>query len=212
VSRSPWELATARLLQAAERAGVERFVFFSAIGATRHQRTRFFRSKALAEDAVLESGLRTTVFRPSIVYDREDPWVRLLRRLSLLPALPVSGRGAAAFQPIWAGDVARCILAALRRRGSEEFELAGPEVLSYDDMAITVAAAAGRQRPLLHVPLPLVRWGLIWLRWLVGPAVFATWEEAELMEVQMTTPRGPEDARTLGVEPRRMAEVLRIGS
>jgi uncharacterized protein YbjT (DUF2867 family) len=201
-------LATARLLRAAERAGVKRFVFFSAIGAAPHQRTRFFRSKALAEAAVRESRLRTTIFRPSIVYDRDDPWVRLIRRLSLLPALPISGSGHAAYQPIWAADVARCILASLRRRGSEVFELAGPEVLTYDDMASTIARAAGRERRLVHVPLPLVRWTLMWLRWLVGPPVFATWEEAELMEVPMTTRRGTDDAQALGVTPRQMAEVL----
>ena len=50
-------LATARLLRAAERAGVERFVFFSALGASEFQRTRFFRAKALAEEAVAASPL-----------------------------------------------------------------------------------------------------------------------------------------------------------
>ncbi len=44
-------LATARLLRAAEAAGIGRFVFFSAIGASEIQRTRFFRAKALAEEA-----------------------------------------------------------------------------------------------------------------------------------------------------------------
>ena len=48
-------LATARLLKGAEAKGVGRFVFFSAIGASPFQRTRFFRAKALAEAAVAES-------------------------------------------------------------------------------------------------------------------------------------------------------------
>ena len=81
-------LATLRLLRLAERAGTSRFVFFSAMGATGFQRTRFFRSKALAEHAVRESPLRTTVFAPSIVYRPGDPWITLLKRLSLLPAVP----------------------------------------------------------------------------------------------------------------------------
>ena len=38
--------------------------------------------------------------------------------------------------------------------------------------------------------------------------MFATWEEAELMEVPMVTPRGTADAEALGVTPKRMAEVL----
>ena len=53
-----------------------------------------------------------------------------------------------------------------------------------------------------------MRAGLIALRNLFGEAVFATWEEAELMEVSMTSERGPADAQALGVEPRRMSDVL----
>ena len=47
-----------------------------------------------------------------------------------------------------------------------------------------------------------------WQRKIFGEAVFATWEEAELMEVSMTTDRGTGDANALGVEPRRMGDVL----
>jgi NADH dehydrogenase len=202
-------VATLRLVQAAERAGVRRFVFFSAIGASLHSRTRFFRSKALAERAVAASPLPTTIFAPSIVYDPGDRWVRLMRRLALLPVLPISGAGRAAYQPIWAGDVAHCVMAALERKDeSARYELAGPEVLTYDQIARTVAETAGRHRPVVHVPLGLVRLSLVWLRMLFGDAVFATWEEAELLEVPMTTPRGTADAEALGVEPRRVADVL----
>lgn len=201
-------LGTLRLLRAAERAGVERFVFFSAMGATRFQRTRFFRSKALAEEGVRESPLHTTIFAPSIIYDRDDPWVTIMRRLALLPVLPVSGSGQARFQPIWARDVARCIVASLGREGDARYELAGPEILSHEEMVRLIAAAAGRHRPVVHVPLPVVRSSLIWLRRLFGEAVFATWEEAELMEIPMVTPRGTADAESLGVDPRRMGDVL----
>jgi uncharacterized protein YbjT (DUF2867 family) len=201
-------LATIRLLRAAERSGVKRFVFFSALDAYAAQRTRFFRAKWLAEQAVASSLLRTTVFAPSIVYDHSDPWITLLRRFSFLPVLPVSGRGRAAFQPIWAEDVARCVVAALRRDAAPRYELAGPETLTYDQMSDLVSRIAGRPRPLVHLPLPLVRSGLIALRSLFGEAVFATWEEAELMEVPMLSPRGTSDAESLGVEPRRMIDVL----
>jgi uncharacterized protein YbjT (DUF2867 family) len=203
-------LATVRLLRAAERAGIDRFIFFSALGATDFQRTRFFRAKALAEQAVDASPLATTVFAPSIVYDPGDRWVRLMKRLALLPVLPISGSGRSAFQPIWAGDVARCVLAALDRgNDGARYELAGPEVLTYDQIARAVAREAGRQRPLVHVPLSLVHLSLVALRRIFGEAVFATWEEAELMEVPMTTSRGTGDAESLGVTPLAVQEVLR---
>jgi NADH dehydrogenase len=38
--------------------------------------------------------------------------------------------------------------------------------------------------------------------------VFATWEEAELMEVSMLSERGTADAEELGIEPKRMGDVL----
>jgi uncharacterized protein YbjT (DUF2867 family) len=206
-------LATVRLLRAAERSGVESFHFFSALDAQAAQRTRFFRAKWLAEQAVLSSPLRTTVFAPSIVYDHSDPWITLLKRFSFLPVLPVSGEGQARFQPIWAADVARCVVAALESERREadstrRFELAGPETLTYDQMSDLVSRIAGRPRPLVHMPLPLIRAGLIALRSVFGEAVFATWEEAELMEVSMVSERGPADAQALGVEPRRMSDVL----
>jgi NADH dehydrogenase len=201
-------LATVRLLRAAERSGVRRFVFFSALDAYAAQRTRFFRAKWLAERAVASSPLQTTVFAPSIVYDHSDPWITLLRRFSFLPVLPVSGSGRAAFQPIWAQDVARCVTAALGGEPGPRYELAGPETLTYDQMSDLVSRIAGRPRPLVHLPLSLVRAGLLAGRALFGEAVFATWEEAELMEVPMVSERGSADVQALGVEPRKMSDVL----
>jgi uncharacterized protein YbjT (DUF2867 family) len=200
-------LGTYRLLRAAERAGVRRFVFFSAIGARRHQRTRFFRSKALAEELVSESELETTVLAPSIVYDHDDDWVRLMRRLALLPLLPIPGSGRATFQPIWADDAARATLAALEQEPGR-YELAGPERLTLNQIARLIAEATGRSRPALHVPLPFVRSSLIWLRRLFGESAFATWEEAELLEVPMISPGGERDVRKLGISPRSMRAVL----
>jgi uncharacterized protein YbjT (DUF2867 family) len=203
-------VATLRLVRAAERARTERFVFFSAIGASLHAPARFFRAKALAERAVEGSDLATTVFAPSIVYSPGDPWVTLLRRLSLLPALPISGSGRARYQPIWAEDVADCVMAELDRRpnGHRHFELAGPETLSYDEIARVALRAFGRQRRLLHVPLPVVRTGLRSVELVSRHKAFATWDEAELMEIPMTSRHGSADAESLGVQPLRMAVVL----
>ncbi|HEY1450756.1 MAG TPA: NAD-dependent epimerase/dehydratase family protein [Solirubrobacteraceae bacterium] len=111
-------IATWRMVQAAERAGVERFVFFSTLDASTHHRARFFRAKALAEQAVEEADLQSIVFAPSIVYAPGDPWLTLLERLAWLPVMPVSGRGRALYQPIWAEDVAECVVTVLRRAGA----------------------------------------------------------------------------------------------
>ena len=203
-------VATLRLLRAAEKAGAERFIFFSALGASLHERARFFRAKALAEEAVEKADLKSVVFAPSIVYSPRDPWVRLLERLSLLPVMPISGSGQARYQPIWTDDAAACVMAVIRGEGGDRarFELAGPDTLSYDDIARETLRALRRQRRLVHVATPVVRRGLRALEALVGDQSFAVWEEAELMEIPMTTPRGTADAEALGVSPRRMRAVL----
>jgi uncharacterized protein YbjT (DUF2867 family) len=203
-------IATWRMVAAAERAGVEHFVFFSALGATTHHRTRLFRAKALAEAAVEESGLRSTIFAPSIVYSPGDPWLRLLERLSLLPVMPMSGRGRAQYQPIWAEDVADCVMAVLQSpsTGGGRYELAGPDTLSHEAIVRLALQSFGRRRPVLPVPTPVVSRGLRLLEALAGPRAFATWDEAELLEVPMTTRQGTGDAERLGVHPQPMPAVL----
>ncbi len=202
-------IATWRMVEAAQRAGVQRFVFFSVLGASTHHRARFFRAKALAEQAVRESEMRTTVFAPSIVYAPGDPWLTLLERLALLPVVPVSGRGRALYQPIWAEDVAECVMAALRESGdAERLELAGPETLSYNDVVRLVLRSLNRRRPLLHVPTPMVSRSLRMLEAITRTRAFATWDEAELMEVSMISSRGAADAERLGVAPEPMRAIL----
>ncbi|HUN77856.1 MAG TPA: NAD(P)H-binding protein [Solirubrobacteraceae bacterium] len=233
-------IATWRMVRAAERAGCRRFLFFSALDASTHHRARFFRAKALAEQAVRESGMRTTVFAPSIVYAPGDPWLTLLERLALLPVMPVSGRGEALYQPIWTEDAAACVMAALERAegtaepgcatgtaepgratgtaepgrangaagASERFELAGPQTLSHTDIVRLVLRSRGRNRPLVHVPTPLVSRALRLLESVAGTHAFATWDEAELMEAPMLSERGTADARALGVTPRAMSAIL----
>jgi len=200
-------VATLRLVRAAERAGVKRFVFFSALGASLHSPARFFRAKKLAEETVAAAELDATIFLPSIVYAPDDPWVTLLDRLTRLPFAPVSGGGDAVFQPIWAEDVADCVAAALENGGGR-YDLAGPERLTYDGIVRTALRAFGRRRRLLHVPLPVVRAALSVAGTIAGPNAFATWDEAELMELSMTTPKGPADAEALGVKPLPMSTVL----
>jgi NADH dehydrogenase len=130
--------------------------------------------------------------------------------MSLLPVMPISGSGRAAFQPIWAEDVADCVLAALDNPETEgrRYELAGPQTLTYRDVVRCVLEAVHRDRPILGIPVPAMRRFLNLTELLMGPTAFATWDEAELLEVPAVTPRGTADAERLGVQPKPMAAVL----
>jgi len=210
-------VATWRLVRAAERAGASRFVFFSVLGASTRSRARLLRAKAVAEQAIVESSLAHTIFAPSIIYSPSDAYLTLLRRLSLLPVMPMPGSGRAAFQPIWAEDVADAVVGALpgapraQEADGERYELAGPETLTHRDIVEIALRSFRRERPIVGVPTPIVRRTLKLVELLAGPTAFATWDEAELMEISMTSSRGTTDAERLGVSPRTMRAVLGAG-
>jgi NADH dehydrogenase len=210
-------VATWRLVRAAERAGAQRFVFFSTLGASTRSRARLMRAKAIAERAVVESTLDHTVFAPSIVYSPSDPYLTLLQRMSWLPLMAIPGSGRAEFQPIWAEDVADCVLAALpggpRDKPSvgARYELAGPEILTHEQIVRTALRSFHRQRPIVKVPARLVRRILELVELIGGPTAFATWDEAELLEIALLSRRGTRDAESLGVLPKSMLAVLDVG-
>jgi uncharacterized protein YbjT (DUF2867 family) len=226
-------IATWRMVEAAQRAGVERFVYFSALGASTHHRARLFRAKALAEQAVRESDMHTTVMAPSLVYAPGDRWLRLIERLSLLPVVPVSGRGRAVCQPIWAEDVAGCVIAALggKQSGANErkthdasaaseqrtnngsathkrYELAGPQTMTYNEVIDAVLSSLDRERPLLPIPTPMVSRALRLFERAIGTSAPITWDEAELLEANMVSRHGTTDTEALGITPQPMSAVL----
>ena len=210
-------VATWRLVQAAERAGVQRFVFFSILGASTRSRARLMRAKAIAERAVVESTLDHTVFAPSIVYSPSDPYLTLLQRMSWLPVMPIPGSGRAAFEPIWAEDVADCVLAALPGGPADaesvgaRYELAGPDTLTHEQIVELALRSFHRERRILKVPIGVTRRLLGLVELLGGPTAFATWDEAELLEVPLVSRHGTADAERLGVVPRPMRAVLGLG-
>ncbi len=208
-------VATWRLVQAAERAGVQRFVFFSTLGASTRSRARLMRAKAIAERAVVESTLDHTVFAPSIVYSPSDPYMTLLQRMSWLPMMPMPGSGRTRFEPIWAEDVADCVLASLPGgpAGADSgvrYELAGPDTLTQQDIVELALRSFHRRRRLVKVPIRVVRRGLKLVELLGGPTAFATWDEAELLEVPLLSRHGTADAERLGVIPKSMRAVLGV--
>jgi NADH dehydrogenase len=216
-------IATARMIAAARRAGVERFLFVSSIGASPYSTSRFIRTQANARDAIAAAGFESLIFEASIMYANHDPWLGTLSKLSYLPVMPVPGDGKAKFQPIWADDAADAITAALLTADggigegvgrsdpathSHYVELAGPEVMTHDQMLRIAMRHYGRRRPLLHLSRPMAERLLRLQEWYLGPSAFATWDEAELMQFSSVASRGTADVEALGVQPLAMADVL----
>ena len=109
-------LAAFRLLRAAERVGAQHFVWITPLGATPHHPMRMHRAKALAATAIEAAEIPTTTLAHSLMYAPGDRHLLWVERLGYLPAVPLVGRGIARTQPIWAEDMADCVIAAIEAR------------------------------------------------------------------------------------------------
>ena len=206
-------LAAWRLLRAAERAGARALPLDRA--ARRHAAPPDARRSGRRRSPpwrCAEASLPTTTLAHSLIYAPGDRHLRWLERLGLLPAVPLAGSGTARTQPLWAEDAADCVIAALDRPppagGHARHELAGPDVLTQREVVALVLAAAGRRRRALPLPLAGLRAALRAEEALAGPTAPITWDEAQLLTVEMLSARGTADAEALGVDPRRMPDVL----
>lgn len=146
--------------QAARSAGVGRFVQVSAIGADAESRAEYARTKADGENAVREVFPDAVILRPSIVFGPEDGFFNRFAALAkspamaILPFLPAIGGGKTKFQPVYAGDVADAIVAAVQRDDAlgKTYELGGPGVYSFNELYDFIFKTIDTRR--FKAPLP----------------------------------------------------------
>ena len=151
---------TENMVNAARSSGVKRFVQMSALGVRPNAESRYHQSKWAAEKIVRGSGMDFTIFRPSIIYGREDQFVNLFARLSRWsPILPVMGRGEGTLQPIRVEDVAQCFVMSLAEPHSigQSYDLCGPDILTLPEILKTICVVTGRKRFQTHIPLSIAR-------------------------------------------------------
>jgi NADH dehydrogenase len=145
-------------IAAARGAGA--FVYVSSIGADAGSDSGFASTKGEGEELVRAAFPRASIVRPSIIFGEDDRFVNLFARtLAALPVLPVFGPRAR-IQPVSVGDVAEAIANALAdpaRHGGKIFELAGPEVITMEQLYRRIAAAQRRGRTLVPMPDALSR-------------------------------------------------------
>jgi len=145
----------ARAVAEAARAVGAGLTHNSALGADVNSDSSYAQTKARGEQAVLETVPDAVIYRPSIVFGPEDGFFnRFANMARFSPVLPLIGGGETKFQPVYVGDVAAAIVAALegRARAGMTYELGGPEVATFRALLEYILAETGRSR--LLVPLP----------------------------------------------------------
>jgi len=157
----PWTMDTAhaqaagRIARLAKAAGARRLVHISAIGADAKSEAEYGRTKAAGEKAVLAAFPEATILRPSIVFGPEDHFFNRFAAMAQVAwALPLIGGGKTRFQPVYVGDVADAIVAALHdpKAQGRTYELGGPSVYTFKELMELTLKEIRRKRLLLPLP------------------------------------------------------------
>jgi uncharacterized protein YbjT (DUF2867 family) len=143
-----------KIVAACREHAVKRLLHVSALKASLEAPSAYLRSKAEGEGQIRSAqatGLHTTVFRPSVVFGRDDHFLNMFAKLArLLPGLPLACPDAR-FQPIFVEDVARAIARSVgdSRTFGQTFNLCGPRTYTLRELVEFVCRTLGLQRKVI---------------------------------------------------------------
>jgi uncharacterized protein YbjT (DUF2867 family) len=201
--------AAKRVAILARRAGVERLVHVSGIGADAASPSLYIRKRGEGELAVKAAFTDVILFRPAVMFGPDDAFLTtILELLRRLPIYPMFGRGRTRLQPAYVEDVAEAIARALQRTQTHAitFECGGPRVYSYEELLHALAREADLKRIL--IPLPFAAWrALAWTAELL-PNPPVTRNQVELMQVDNVCSPGVPGFAELGISPQSVENML----
>ena len=158
--------------EAAARLGIRQLIHVSAIGADSESESRYAQTKAAGEARVRAAFPAAVILRPSIVFGPEDQFFNKFAAMArMVPALPLIGGGRTRFQPVFVGDVAAAIVAALKNPGAQgkTYELGGPTIYSFKELMQIVLRETGRARALIPLPFALASLKAFFLQFAPNP-------------------------------------------
>jgi NADH dehydrogenase len=198
-----------RVAAQAHRAGVERLVHVSGIGADAASQSRYIRKRGEGELAVRAAFIDAFFIRPAVMFGPDDAFLTtILKLLRQLPIYPMFGRGLTRLQPACVEDVAEAIGRVMQRAETPSmiFEFGGPRVYSYEEFLRAVAHQAGLA-PLL-IPIPFAVWHALTWASEMFPSPLLTRNQVELMQIDtVSSPEMPGFVE-LGISPRSVEAIL----
>lgn len=149
-----------KVVAACRDNGVRRLLHMSALGAAAQAPSAYLRTKGEAETIVRESGLDATLFRPSVIFGRDDTFLNLFAALLRLLPVVVLASPNARFQPVFVEDVAAAFVKSLQDLDAfgKSYDLCGPRVYTLRELVEIVGTLIGRRRPVIGLNDTLSYW------------------------------------------------------
>jgi len=125
-----------RLIAALDPRRTRKIVFLSYVGASEASKNSYLRTKARVERMLRATGIPVLVFRCTHIVGTPTAPGPTARTMLAIGARSVTvlGNGKQRIAPVFVGDVAAAIVAALGSGISGTFDLQGPEVMSLDEL------------------------------------------------------------------------------
>lgn len=202
-------LGTVRQVEAAQAAGVKRFIYLSGAGTRQGQTYPWFQAKLKAERAIRDSGIPYTIFQPSWVYGPEDRSLnKFVTFARFLPFIPVVGNGQTRVSPVHVDDLAEVVAESVDMESAvgKTYQVGGPQVLTMDQIIQTMLKTIGKHRPLLHHPRWFMKLVTIPMQLLPSPPLSPSAVDFVLMEEDVDTTAL---VRDFGVKLRPLSEGLK---
>ncbi len=140
-----------KVIAACQANGVRRYVHMSALGADVNGPSKYLRTKGAAERLVRASSLDWTLFRPSVIFGRDDKFLNLFAALLKLAPVMLLASPNARFQPVFVGDVAAAFVRGLAELSAcgTSYDLCGPRIYTLRELVALVGDITGRRRPII---------------------------------------------------------------
>ena len=146
------------LIDAAKAAGVNRFVYVSALGAAPDNPANFFRIKYKIEQYLGSSGLPYAILRPT-AFMEAHAYQLIGQPILETGKVTLFGKGENPRNFVAAADVAHFAVMMLLKAevSGEVVEIGGPENLTNMQVVRLYEGLAGRKAKVSHVPLGMLR-------------------------------------------------------
>lgn len=201
--------AAERVAKISKAAGVTKLVHMSSLGVERTTHSKYARTKAAGEKAVISAFPEAFILRPSVIFGQEDQFFNQFARMAKYsPFLPLIGGGKTKFQPVYVLDVAKAVCAGILHDdfSGRVFEIGGNSIYSFKDILEYIMKVTGHRRHFINLPFGIA--GMVGRLAEILPAPPITSDQVRMLKFDNVLNPDALSLKNLGITPTPVEAVV----